>query len=242
MKFGVLLTLLFLCPLMVAQEAVDLDEEPHFHPLLDNDQVKVFALTLHSGESALVRLDHSFLTVALQDGEIIIWDEGKSPIQHFQVHKGETSFRCWSSICLNQEQLAKGLSGGFRNDRQNDYRNITVEFLDPRIGWNLPEGGLISPPASMYVGDAIVADVLLQPGEAFPAPDKPGAELLIPVTDVDLKGDAGHYHHSAGEVAWIAAEHTSELTNAGREAARFIVVEFRPGDSDPERRPRRYRR
>jgi len=228
---GILTAVLALCALAFAQQAVDLAAEPHYRLLLENDQVRVFALTLHRDESAFVRLQHSFMTVTLQDGEIIIWDDGKSAIQHFQVHKGETSFRCWSSVCLTPEQLAKGLSGGFRNDRPNDYRNITVEFLDPNIGWAQLSGGTISPPDSMFLGGAIVADVLLQAGESFPAPEKRGAALLIPVSDVDLKGAGGvRIRESSGQVAWISASHTSNLTNAGQEAARFIIVEFRLDD------------
>lgn len=229
MRVVVLAAMLACGSLVFAQQPVDIAGEPHFSLLLENDQVRAFGLTLHRDESALVRLHHSFMTVALQDGEIIIWDDGKAPIQHFQVHKGETSFRCLSSVCLTAQQQEKGIAGGFRNDRPDDYRNVTIEFLDPRIGWNLTEGGTISPPASMFLGGAIAADVLLQPGESFPAPEKRGDELLIPVSDVDLKGAGGvRIRKSSGDVAWIPAGHTSDLTNASRDAARFIVVQFRP--------------
>jgi hypothetical protein len=230
MRLGILVALLLCGPLALAQEAVDIAAEPHYHLLLENDQVRVSALTLHPDESALVHLQHSFMTVTLQDGEIIIWDEGKSPIQHFQVHNGETSFQCWSPICVTPQLLAQGISGGFRNDRQKVYRNITVEFLDPNIGWNIPEGGgLVGFASSMFLGGAIVANVLLQPGDAFPAPEKQGAELVIPVSDVDLKGAGGiRIRKSPGDVAWIPVAHTAALTNTGREPARFIIVEFQP--------------
>jgi hypothetical protein len=209
------------------QKAVDLGAEPHYRLLLENSSVRVYGMTLHPGESAFVHLQRSFMTVALQDGEIIMWDEGKSPIQHFQVHVGETSFRCWSTVCLSPEQLAKGLSGGYRNDRQKDYRNITVEFLDPTIGWNMPEGGLLG--GSMFIGGAIVADVQLKPGESIPAPDKAGAELVIPLSDIKLKGAHGlSVRGSSGDVAWVAADKMSGLANAGQDPARFVIVEFRP--------------
>jgi hypothetical protein len=229
MRAPLLLGLLLAPCLAAGQGAADPDSEPHYHLLLENSAVRVFQMTLHPDESALVLLQRSFLTVALQDGEIIMWDEGKSPIQHFQMHMGETSFRCWSTVCLNPEQLAKGLSGGYRNDRQKDYRNITVEFLDPAIGWNMPEGGLLGPPGSMFIGGAIVADVLLQAGDSFPAPDKAGAELVIPLSDVELKGAHRlRIHASSGDVAWIQADQVSSLANAGRDPARFIVVQFHP--------------
>lgn len=187
-------------------------------------------MTLHPDESALVHMQRSFLTIALQDGEIIIWDEGKSPIQHFQVHKGEASFRCLSPICVTPADLAKGLSGGYRNDRQKDYGNITIEFLDPNIGWDATQGvGLAGDPGSTFLGGAILADAQLQPGESLPAPEKRGAELIIPLSDVDLKSSEGvRIRKSIGEVAWIPAEAAAALVNHGRALAWFVVVEFHP--------------
>ena len=208
MKLVVPLTMLLSCAMALAQQAVDVEAEPHYHLLLGNDQVRVFLLTLATDESALVHFRHSFLTIALQDGEVIIWDEGKSPIQHFQVHKGETSF-----VWLTQDQQTKGVSGGFRNDRPGNYRNITIEFLDPAVGWAQMGNGTISPPASMFLGGALVADVLLQPSDEFPAPEKPGAELVIPLNEVHLKGaNTVRVRNSIGEVAWIPAEAPSKIT------------------------------
>ncbi len=227
MKPVVVATMLLGCAVALAQQTVEVEGEPHYHHLLENDQILVFLLTLPTDESAFVHFRHSFLTVTLQDGEVIIWDEGKSPIQHFQVHRGETSF-----VWLTQDQQAKGVSGGFRNDRPGDYRNITIEFLDPAVGWSQMGNGTISPPASMFLGGALVADVLLQPGDEFPAPEKPGAELIIPLSEVHLKGaNTVRMRNSIGEVAWIPAETPSKLTNTGRERARFIAVQLRPGDS-----------
>jgi len=231
MKWAILVGLLFHTCLVVSQEAADISSEPHYRLQFENEQVRVYLLTLHSDESALVRLRHSFLTVTLQDGEIIIWDEGKSPIQHFQVRKGEASFRCLGTFCATPELLEKGIAGGFRNDRPPAYRNITLEFLDPNVGWNLTQGGTIGSPPSMFVGGALVSDVLLQPGDSFYDPDKPNARLVIPISDVDLKCGTGiRIRNSSGEVAWIAADQRAALTNAGRDPARFITIEFRPGD------------
>jgi len=227
MKPLLLLTMLMGCVMAPAQQALDVGLEPHYHLLLENDQVRVFLLKLPTDESAFVHFRHSFLTVTLQDGEVIVWDEGKSPIQHFQVHKGETSF-----VWLTQDQQTKGVSGGFRNDRPGDYRNITIEFLDPAVGWAQMGSGTISPPASMFLGGALVADVLLQPGDEFPAPDKPGAELVIPLSEVHMTAsNTVGVRNSIGEVAWIPAETPTKLANSGKEPARFIAVQLRPGDS-----------
>jgi hypothetical protein len=226
MRMLLLLGLLFISCLAAAQTAADLASEPHYQLLLENASVRVFILTLHPDESAFVRFQRTFMTVTLQDGQIIIWDEGKAPIQHFQAHKGETSFQ-WLTP-RNKDQI---LAGGYKNDQRQDYRNITVEFLDPNLGWALPMGGTISPPASMYLGGALVADVLLQRKDEFPAPEKKGPELVIPLSDMDLKAASGlRIRKSSGEVVWIPEDSVSGLVNHGKDAARFIVVEFETSD------------
>jgi hypothetical protein len=115
----------------------------------------------------------------------------------------------------------------------DSYSYITVEFLDPTVAW--AGGGEIDPPVdpqvkfanSMSLGRAIVADVQLLAGASFPAPDKRGPQLLIPVTEVDLKGvGETDIRRSPGEVAWIPASQTSALSNAASARARFVIVEF----------------
>jgi hypothetical protein len=239
MRAPLLVSLLLAVGSAVGQTPADFGSEPHYNLLLENSSVRVFRMTLHPDESALVNFRRTFMTVALQDGEIIVWDEGKSPIQHFQVHQGEVNFHCLSPICATPEQLAKGLSGGYRNDRQKDYGNITVEFLDPNIGWNQTAGaGLIGAPGSAFLGGAILEDVQLKPGESMPVPEKRGAEIIIPLSDVDLKGSEGlRIRKSIGEVAWIPPEAVSALVNHGKEPAWFVAVEFHP--DNPLAPPRR---
>jgi hypothetical protein len=222
MKRAFLAVLLLSASLAMAQEAADFANDPHYSLLLQNERVRVFALTLRTGESVFARHHHSFIFFPLQDGEIVMWDEGKSPIQHFQVHKGETSF-----VYLTPDQQASGVAGGILNDRPPDYRAITVEVLDPYVGWSILSSGYVR--ATLFLGGAIVADVSLQPGESLPGPDKRDAELVIAVSDLDLKAASGvRIRNSPGDVAWIASANASALTNRGRDPARFIIVEFYP--------------
>jgi len=193
--------------------------------------VRVHALTLHPDGSALVRLRPGFLTVTLPHGEIINWDAGKSPMQHFQMPQGETSLPCLGTFCATPRLLEKGVAGGFRKDRPNDYRNITFEFWIPT--WVGPSKWQRHDRVAAFdvVGGALVSDVLLQPGDSFCAPDKPNARLVIPISDLDLKCGAGiRVRNSPGELAWIAGDQRAARTNAGRDLARFITVEFRPRD------------
>jgi len=69
--------------------------------------------------------------------------------------------------------------------------------------------------------------------DPLPPPEHPGAELLLPVTDIDLK--AGEYERirkSSGDVVWIAAGRTSTLLNATADPERFIVLLLRKPAKD----------
>ena len=162
----------------------------------------------------------------------MMWPEGESDILSFHFNQGDVRFNLG------------GRAIGMRNDRTTRYRNITVEFLDPKVtsyGYQPCSGtwdyGAISiaPPVdphasfmnSLVLGAATVSDVQLLSRDPFPPPEKPGAELLIPVTDIDLK--AGEYERirkSSGDAVWIPAGRKATFLNAVGDPARFIVVQF----------------
>jgi hypothetical protein len=237
MKFR-LLALLLLAPIAFAQGAPDMASAPHYKQLLANDQVRVFALTLSPLEWTLARHDRNFLTLALQDCDVVMWPEGESDILSFRYNQGDVRFNLG------------GRAIGIRNDRTSVYRNITVEFLDPKVtsyGYQPRTGtwdnGAISiaPPVdphasfmnSLGLGAATVSDVQLLSRDPFPPPDKPGAELLIPVTDIDLK--AGEYERirkASGDAVWIATGRKATFLNQSADAARFIVVQFKAPAKD----------
>ena len=206
--------------------------DPHYTLLLQNDQVRVFDLSLRPTEQSFVQHEHNFLMIMLQDCEVVIWRDGESAIQNFPFHKGDARF------------FQGGRTYGIRDDRTTSFRNITVEFLNPKVTnfgyqwqtgtWDYGPYGTGAPvdPHSKFtnsirLGDATVNDVQLLPSDSFPAPEKPAAELLVAVTDVDLKPEKGRrIRKSAGEVLWIPGEQKSRLVNAGSDPARFVVVEF----------------
>jgi hypothetical protein len=229
---------LFLCGLLAsAQTPVDMAADPHYTLLLQNDLVRVFALSLRPTEQSLVQHDHNFLMIMLQDCEVVMWREGESAIQNFPFQRGDSRF------------FFGGHAYGIRDDRTTNYRSVTVEFLDPKVtNWGYQaqsgtwdygpsgNGGPVDPHAkftnSMRWGGVMVSDVQLLQGASFPAPDKSAAELLVAVTDVDLKTDDlktnkdQRIRKSAGEVMWIPASPRSRLVNTSSEPARFLVVEF----------------
>jgi hypothetical protein len=225
--------LLVFCALLAsAQNAIDMASDPHHQLLLENSQVRVFAVTLSPGERSFVQHEHNFLMVTLQDCEIVMWPEGRSDIQSFRLGEGDVRF------------LFGGRARGLRDEQTSRYRNITVEFLDPKVttyGYQRDSGAwdygdsVLRPPVdphakfanSIQLGTATATDVQLFPGDSLPLPEKLSDELLIPVSDVDLRteGDT-HMRKSPGEAVWIASGRKFKLVNAAGEAARFVVVEF----------------
>jgi hypothetical protein len=232
MRFERLLLLLLFVALRVsAQTPMDIASEPHHHLLFENSEVRVFAVSLRPSERAYVRRQHNFLVVTLQDCEMVMWAEGQSDILNFRFNQGDVRF------------LFGGPARGVRNDHNSEYRNITVEFLNPKVttygyqpnigGWQYGGSVLAQPvdPRAKFVdilrlGEATAKDVQLLAGDALPAPDKDVSELIIPVTDVDLNSESGRMRKSQGEVAWIAGRQR-DLVNRDALPARFIVVELK---------------
>lgn len=225
--------LLLFAGLALAQTADDIASEPHHHLLLQNAQVRVFALTLPRTEQAYVRHDHGFLTISLEDSELVVWQEGAAPVQSFPFRQGDVRF------------AFGGRAIGLRNDRTTDYHGVIVEFFDPKVTtygfhadtntWSYEGGGINLPAdphakfvARMPLGAASVADVQLLAGDSLPAPDEGVAELLIPLTEIDLKQEDRHIRKQPGEVVWIGSGRKADLMNASSGPIGFAVVELRP--------------
>jgi len=214
-----------------AQIAADLGSESHHHLILQNSAVRVYSLALPPREQSYARHEHNFLLVSLQDGELVMWREGASDITSFQLHRGGAGF------------AFGGKAQGLRNQTNATYRGIVVEFLEAGVttygyqlsgNWDFgysgpgapvdPHGKFVS---ALQMGTAMAIDAQLLPGDLLPAGDKAGPELLIPVSDVDLKAAAGgRIGRRAGDVLWIEAQRAGAYTNAGDQAARFVVIRF----------------
>jgi hypothetical protein len=216
-----------------AQDAVDIAADPYHQLLLENASVRVFSVTLRLSQRSYVQHDHNFLMVSLSDCEVVMWPEGRSDIQNFRLNEGDVRF------------VFGGRARGLRNDRTSEFRNITVEFLNPKVttfGFQQDSksfdygDSILRPPVdakagytdSMKLGAATAIDVQLLPGEMFPASEKDVAELIIPINDIDLKSEShDRMRKSSGEVVWIPPEHKTALVNNGTDPARFVVVEVR---------------
>jgi hypothetical protein len=81
---------------------------------------------------------------------------------------------------------------------------------------------------TLNLGEAMVSDIQLLSHDPLPAPEKDGAELLIAVTDIDLKsGESERIRKSSGDVVWIPSGRKSTPLNAAADPARMVLIQFK---------------
>jgi hypothetical protein len=214
------------------RSAVQITADPHYRLVMENEQVLVYSLVLPPGAESFVRHEHNYLTVTLADCNPIFWKNDESPIQHFQVPKGELHF------------FFGGSAHGIRNDSNTEYRNVTVEFIDHQVtnyGYRYesgnydygpvalnapvdPEGHFVN---SLNLEKAEAKDVQLLPQQPLPAAK--GPQLLIAITALDLSADADRkISLKPGEILWRKSG--EPLPNISPNRARLAVIEFKTAE------------
>ena len=213
--------------------ALGVENDPHYRLLMENGQVRVFALTLPQGTQSFVRHEHNYLTITLEQNEVIMWKDEESPIQHFRVPKGEVHF------------FFGGPAHGIRNDTGAEYRNVTIEFLDPRVttyGYRYESGKYdygavaLNPPVdpeghfvnSLNLEKAEAKDVQLLPKESLPA--AAGPQLLVAVTQsIFSSANDSTISLKPGEVLWREGG-AAAMPNNSTTPVRLAVIEFNTSD------------
>ena len=154
---------------------------------------------------------------------------GKPPVA-LKLKDGETRFSAGDFA-----HIAKDLA-------PTPFRNVTVEFLkdedakktpppkwDEERGLQVLEGGTKE---ILFVKDGVrVSDIQLQPGGVVPKHHHAGPHLVVAVTDLELRSEvegkgSTKVQQKTGDIAWVAGGSTHALTNTGKQAARFIILEF----------------
>jgi hypothetical protein len=212
--------------------AVDITDESHHHLLLENEKVRVFAVDIPSYQSVpMTRHDHNFLVITVGDSEIASWAEGQAGVITYQYKQNDIRF------------FFGGPARALRNDTPNAYHNLTIEFLNPKVTtlgyepkdkrWEYGSNAMLPPadPAkaftdTMDLGEAKVRDIQLLPDDAYPEPEKAVDELLIPLTDIELKQGSERIRKDQDEPLWIPAGRKTKLVNDATVPARMVVVEL----------------
>jgi quercetin dioxygenase-like cupin family protein len=210
--------------------AVEIMAEPHHRLVLENEYVRVFSVEVPPhGATLMHRHWHDYIFVTLGASDVESDVAGKQPVK-LKLQDGETRFAPG-----NFEHIAKDLA-------DTPFRNVTIEFLKdakakekPPPKWNEERGVTAYEGGTrdiLFVKDgARVSEVNLQPGAVVPKHHHLGPHLLVAVSDLDLQSNGqesgpASVQMKAGEVKWIAAGLTHSVTNAGKQKARLITVEF----------------
>lgn len=238
MKLVLLIAIGFMAALnpsrMLAQVPLPLEitAEPHYRLLLGNEHVRVFGVTIPPHEQAYAKHTYNLLIISVMDAEVVMWSGEEAAIMSVPLRAGDVRF------------LFGGTARGIRNDSDREYRNITLEFLDPGVttyGFHYYTGlwdfgsFIMAPPvdpqaafiSTLPLGMAEAKDVQLLPGDVLSPPQEVMKELLVPITTVSLKaGEDENINCVPGEVLWLGIRN-SGLMNRGSRPARLVVVAFR---------------
>jgi quercetin dioxygenase-like cupin family protein len=234
MKFHMLLLFALLSVLALAAQTVPgevpITSEPSHHLTIDNEYVRVFKVEFPSQASSLMhRHAHDYIFVSIGPASIENDVAGKPPTT-VKLQDGDTRFTPG-----NFAHMVKNLGDG-------PFRNVTVEIMqDEKARQSSPppwdeERGLLTFAGGtrdiLFVKDGVRAsDIQLQPGATMPKHAHSGPHLLVAVTDLDVRSDVegqgpmpGHF--KAGDVKWLPGGYSHTLTNTGKQAARFVTLEF----------------
>jgi quercetin dioxygenase-like cupin family protein len=225
------LFLFLLIPLLLAQTTteVEITSEPSHHLALENEYIRAFKVEVAPHASTLMhRHRHDYFSVALGDTHISNEVEGKPPVE-VKLNDGDTRFTAG-----NFAHIARNLS-------DQPFRNVTIELLqDEKLRQTLtalPEGdGQKTFPGGrsklLFVKDgARVSEVNLEPGAAVPSQSFGGPQLLVAISDLDIRSDLRFVTPvpvklRSGDIQWLTGGYDPILTNVGKSPARFVTVEF----------------
>ncbi|HUK13953.1 MAG TPA: hypothetical protein VLW17_11690 [Thermoanaerobaculaceae bacterium] len=227
------------CSLALAQGPVEITSEPSHHLVLENDAVRVFAVTVNPGASTLVhRHAHDYIAVALGDSEILNTKAGAAPVK-VAFKDGGVGFG------------AAGLVHAVADAGSGPFRNITVELLGPTTGERACSASCdVSPPCAAadkstcpVVEELLTSDqwsvrrLTLPPGGHEARHTHAASYLVVPVTDADLRrtdasGAVVEAHVAAGQVSWSKPV-THEVTNVGAKPAVVVVLQFNAKPAAP---------
>jgi len=225
-------SLVFLSSISFAQaqvSEVEITAEPSHHLALENRYVRVFQVEVAPHSATLMhRHRHDYMFVTLGASEVSNEVEGKSPVT-IKLQDGETRF-----LPGNFAHIARNLSN-------SPFRNVTIEFLQDETnrsssakweedrGLHILHGGTED---ILFAKDgARASEVELQTAGVDPQHRPARPQLLVAVSDLVLRSEftgkgSSNLEMKSGDVKWFARGLTRDLTNVGRQGARYVVVEF----------------
>jgi quercetin dioxygenase-like cupin family protein len=209
---------------------VEITSEPSHHLALQNQYVRVFQVEVAPHAATLMhRHRHDYIFVTLGPAQISNEVQGKQAVA-LDLKDGEVR-----AVDGNFAHIA-------RNSANTPFRNVTVELLqdqqarsspppkwDDERGLHVLHGGTQE---ILLVKDGVrVSEVELQVAGVLPQHHHKGSQLLIAVTDLELRKEVGgkgasNLEMKSGDVKWIEGGFTETVTNVGGGEAKMVTLEF----------------
>jgi quercetin dioxygenase-like cupin family protein len=212
---------------------VEITAEPHHQLAFENASVRVFHVDLPPHAETLMHWHrHDYINVTLGASEVVNAVQGKDPVT-VNLQDGETRF------------ASAPFAHIARNVRDQPFRNLAIEILDDAKlrqstakwpedrGLDILQGGTAE---ILFVKDGIrVTEIELQPGGVVPKHPHTGPQLLVAVSDLeirdDVRGDVGGKgpmprHFKSGDSKWLPGGYSHAITNVGSRPAKFVTLEF----------------
>jgi quercetin dioxygenase-like cupin family protein len=208
--------------------AVEITSEPHHHLTFENQYVRVFNVEVDPNAQTQMHIHrHDYIAITLGDAEISNTVKEKPPVT-VNLPEGDVRFAEATLI-----HFVKDVG-------PEPFRNVTIELLktDPNAHWDEERGLAVLDRGTqqiLFVKDGIRAtEFELQPGGTVPRKRHAGPQLLIAVTDLDLresdatKGSQGPMlgRFKAGDHKWLSAGYSSDIASVGPKTAKFVTLEF----------------
>lgn len=228
MTRSVYLFLVIVAVAVLAQTATEvaITAEPHHHLALKNQYVRVFKVEVPPHQATLMhRHQYDYAYVTIGPVELSNDVEGKAPA-NLKLQDGETRFS------------PGNFSHAVRVLSDTPFRNLTIELLrntgkDQAAGeWSDERGLQILSGGTQDIlfvkGGVRASDVQLNPGGTLPKDRHRAEQLIVAVTDSDLRIAArksASMRLKAGDFRWMQV--AGNILNAGKQPARFIIFEFR---------------
>jgi mannose-6-phosphate isomerase-like protein (cupin superfamily) len=238
MKRRILFCLLATLLTAQATQEVEITAEPHHHLTFENQSVRVFNVEiLPNTETQMHWHRHDYFAITLGTAEIVNSVKDKPPVS-VKFQDGDTRF---SPAPFAHVVRVAGAE---------PFRNVTIEILEDATLRNATspwdpakneDRGVVTFPGGtkqiLFVKDAIrVSEIELQPGAVIPMHHHNGPHLAIALTDLDLRSDIQSdpkspqppttLHLKTGESKWVPGNYSHTVTNTGKQAAKFVTLEF----------------
>jgi quercetin dioxygenase-like cupin family protein len=224
------LFLLLLIPFLAAQTTTDVEitAEPSHHLALENQYIRVFKVEVAPHTATLMhRHHHDYVYVTIGDAHLSNEVEGKPPVE-VRLADGDTRFTAG-----NFAHIAKNLW-------DQPFRNVTIELMQDGKSQHTPVSAGEAVEKTFPGGrskflflrdEAHVTEINLEPGAAMPSQSFGGLQLLVAISDLDLRSDLRSMSPvpvklRSGDIQWLAGGYNPILTNVGKSPARFVTVEF----------------